>query len=92
MVKLYLVEEEVEAVVDTGTSAAVVGQGLAPKLARWNGGRKVQIRQGDGSCLEGNFVVNTTWKVIDSSLVLGKFAMDTKVLDIGNRFVSWRSS
>ena len=47
--------------------------------------KKVNVRQGDGSSLGGNFVVNTTFKVMDSSLVLGKFVMDTEVLDIGTR-------
>ena len=49
--------------------------------------RKVKVRQGDGSSLGGNFVINTTYKVMDSFSVLGKFAMDAKVLDIGNRDV-----
>ena len=35
----------------------------------------------------GNFVVNTTFKVMDSSLVYGKFAIDAEVLDIRNRDV-----
>ena len=35
----------------------------------------------------GNFVVHTTFKVMDSSLILGKFAIDAEVLDIGNRDV-----
>ena len=43
------------------------------------------VRQGDGSSLLGNFVVKTSFKVMDSSSVLGKFAMDAEVLDIGNR-------
>ena len=45
----------------------------------------MKVRQGDGSHLGGNFVVNTTFKVMDSCLVLGKFAMDAEMLDIGNR-------
>ena len=32
-------------------------------------------------------MVNTSFKVMDSSLVLVKFAMDVEVLDIGNRDV-----
>ena len=32
-------------------------------------------------------MVNTSFKVMDSSSVLGKFAMDAEVLDIGNRDV-----
>ena len=42
------------------------------------------VRQGDESHFEENFVVNTTFKVMDSSSVLGKFAMDAEVLNIGN--------
>ena len=72
---------------DTGASASVVRKRLARKLGIWKRARKVKVRQGDGSFLGGNFVVNTTFKVMDSSLVLGKFAMDAEVLDIGNRDV-----
>ena len=32
-------------------------------------------------------MVNISFKVMDSSLILGKFAMDAEVLDIGNRDV-----
>ena len=79
--------EEVEAVVDTGASASVVGKRLARKLGIWKRARKVKVRQGDGSSLAGNFVVNTTCNVMDLSSVLGKFTMDAEVLDIGNRDV-----
>ena len=84
-VKLHLAGEEIEAVVDTEASASVVGKHLAYTLEIWKRARKVKARQGDGSWLEGNFVVNTTFKAMDSSSVLGKFAMDAEVLDIGNR-------
>ena len=47
----------------------------------------MKVRQGDGSCLVGNFVANPSFKVIDSSLVLIKFAMDAEMLDIGNRHI-----
>ena len=86
-VKSYFAGEQVEAVVDTGASASVVGKRLAHKLGIWKRIRKVKVMQGDGSHLGGNFVVNTTFKVRDSSTVLGKFAMDAEVLDIGNRDV-----
>ena len=72
---------------DTGASASVVGKGLARKLGIWTRARKVKVRQGDRSSLGGNFVVNTTFKVMDSSSTLGKFTMDAEVLDIGNRDV-----
>ena len=87
MVQLHLAGEEVEAVVDTGASASVVGKRLACKLGIWKRARRVKVRQGDGSSSEGNFVVNTTFKVRELSSVLGKFAMDAEVLDIGNRDV-----
>ena len=32
----------------------------------------------------GNFVMNTSFKVMDSSSVLGKFAMNAEVWDIAN--------
>ena len=78
--------------VDTGASASVVGKRLAHKLGIWNRARKIKVRQGDGSSLGGNFVVNTSFKVMDSSSVLGTFAMDAEVLDIGNRDVLLRLS
>ena len=68
-VKLHLAGEEIEAVVDTGASASVVGKHLARKLGIWKRARKVKVRQGDGSYLGGNFVVNTSFKVMDSSSV-----------------------
>ena len=37
--------------------------------------------------MEGNCIVNTMFKVMDSSLVLGKFEMNGEVLDIGNKDV-----
>ena len=86
-VKIHLAGEEVEAVVDTGARASVVGRRLARKLRIWKRAMKIKVRQGDGSFLGGNLVVNTLLKVMDSSSVLGKFAMDAEVLDIGNRDV-----
>ena len=46
-VELYLAGEEVDAIVDTGASASVVGNRLAHKLGIWNKARKVKVRQGD---------------------------------------------
>ena len=66
-VKLHLAGEEVEPVVDTGASVSVVGKRLAYKLGIWKRARKVKIRQGDESFLGGNFFINTTFKVMDSS-------------------------
>ena len=86
-VKLHLAGEEIEAVVDTGASASVVGKHLARKLGIWKKVRKIKVRQGDGSSGRGNFVLNTTFKVMDLSSVLGKFAMDAEVLYIGNTYV-----
>ena len=72
---------------DTGASTSVVGKRLACKLGIWKRARKVKVRQEDGNIVEGNFVVNTSCKVMDSCLVLGKFVMDAEVLDIGNRHI-----
>ena len=87
MVKLHLAKEDVEGVVDTEASALVVEKRLARKLRIWKRARKIHVRQGDGSSSRGNFVVNTTIKVMDSSSVLGKFAVDAEVLGIGNKDV-----
>ena len=86
-VNLHLAREEVEVVVDTGARASVVGKHLERKLGRWKRPKKFKVRQGDGSYQEGNFVANTTFKVMDSSSILGEFAMDAEILDIGNRNV-----
>ena len=86
-VKVHLAGAEVEAVVDTAASAPVVGKRQAWKLGIWKRAKKIKVRQGDGSSFGGNFVVNTTFKVMDLSIVLGKFAMDAEVLHIGNRDV-----
>ena len=72
---------------DTGASASVVGKRLARKFGICKRAKKVKVRHGDGSYFGGNFVVNTTFKVMDPSLVLGKCGMDVEVLDIGNRDV-----
>ena len=83
-INLHLAGGEVEAVMDTGVSASVIDNCLARKLAIGKRARKVKVWQGDGSHLEGNFVVNTMYKVMDPSSVLGKFAMDVEVLYVGN--------
>ena len=69
----------------------MVGKLLAQKLGVWKRARKVNLRQGDSSHLpEGNFVVNTTFKVFDfaasatPATVLRKFSLDAEVLYIGN--------
>ena len=82
---MQIAGEEVEAVVDTGASAPIIGRRLAVKLGVWKRARKVKMKQGDGSSLVGKFVVNTSFEVYDSSSTLVKFAMDAEVLDIGNR-------
>ena len=46
MLKLHLLGDEVEAVVDTGASASVVGKRLARKLGIWERASKVKVRQG----------------------------------------------
>ena len=86
---MYLVVEEVDTVVDPITSASVVGKRLACKLGIWTRPRKVKIRQGDGSFLGGNYVVNIDFKVIITSLALGKCVIDTEVFDIGNSDIIW---
>ena len=86
-VTLHLAEEEEEAVVDIGESASAVGKHLAPKLRIWKTARKVKVRQEEGSSLGVNFVVHTTFKVMDSCTMLGKFGMDGEVVNIGNRYI-----
>ena len=73
--------------VDTGASALVVGKHLVHMLGIWKRARKVEVMKGDGSCIGGYLVVNTSIKVMDSASVLDKFAMDAEVMDIENRDV-----
>ena len=82
--KLHLAGEEVEAVVDTGATASLVGKCLIHKLGSWKRVRKGKVRQRDGSLLEGNYVVSTVFKVMDSFLVVDTFGMHAEVSDIGN--------
>ena len=53
----------------------------------WKRARKISVKQGDGSSLiGGNFIVNSSFKVFDSShALLGKFSLDAEVLDIGKK-------
>ena len=84
-VKVLVAGEWVEAVVDSGASAPVIGKRLACKLGVWKRARKVRVKQGDGSGLEGGYVANTSSKVIDAGSQSVKFRLDTEVLDIGDR-------
>ena len=72
---------------DCGASAPVIGMRLARKLGIWKRARKVKVRQGDGSSLDGKFVANASFKAYNSSSVLCRFPLDAEVLDIGNRDV-----
>ena len=67
-----------------GASVSVVGKRLAHKLGIWKRASKVKVKQGDGSSQGGNLVVNTSWKVMDCSSVLSKFAKDAEVMYSGN--------
>jgi len=87
-VRITIAGEEVDAVVDTGASAPVIGERIAKKLGCWKRARKVKVRQGDGSTLiGGKYVVNTTFKVFSEGSLLGRFTLDAEVLDIGKRDV-----
>ena len=89
---MHLAEEEIEAVVDTGASALLVGKFLPCRWGIWERARRVEVRQGYGSFLEGNFVVNTLFKVMDCSSVMCKFTIDAEGLDIGNGDMIWQLS
>jgi len=80
--------EEVDAVVDTGASAPVIGERIAKILGCWKRARKVKVRQGDGLTLAGGkYVVNTMFKGFSEGSLLGRFTLDAEVLDIGKRDV-----
>ena len=87
-VRITIAGEEVDAVVDTGASAPVIGERIAKKLGCWKRARKVKVRQGDGSTLAaGKYVVNTTFKVFFEGSLLGRFTLDAEVLEIGKQDV-----
>ena len=73
--------------IDSGASTSAVGERLEIKLGIWKRARKIKVKQGDRSCLNGKFVVNTSFNMQDTSVGWVKFMMDAKVLDIGNREV-----
>ena len=82
---MHLAGEQVEAVVNTGVSASIEGKCLAHKLKIWKKARKVKVWQGDRTILEEHFIMNTSFKIMDSLAVLRKFAIDAEVLDMENR-------
>ena len=84
---MHIIGEKLEADVDTGASASVVAKDLVRKLGIWKIVKKVKVKERDGSFLGGNFVVHTCFKVIDFSSVLGRFVIDSEVLEIGNMSV-----
>ena len=84
---MQIVEKQVETVVDTEASASAVGKCLVHQLGIRIRARKVKVRHTNGSFLKGTFIVNTLFKVMDSSSVLGSFVMDIQVLDVGNRHI-----
>jgi len=87
-VRFTIAGEEVDAKVDTGASAPVIGERIAKKLGCWKRARKVKVGQGDGSTLaRGKYVVNTMFNVFSEGSLLGRFTLDTEVLDIGKRDV-----
>jgi len=87
-VRITIAGEEIDALVDTGASAAVIGERIAKKLGCWKRARKVKVRQGDGSTLAGEkYVVNATFKVFCEGSLLGWFTLDSEVLNIGKRDV-----
>jgi len=85
-VRILITGEEVEAIVNSGASAPVIGSRIAAKLGVLKRARKVKIRQGDGSHLSGGkYIVNTSFSGFAGGDFLGKFPLDAEVLDIGKR-------
>ena len=50
---------------------------------------KMKVQQADGSILEGNIDVNTSFTVLDTSPLLRKLVIDVNVLDNGNERIIW---
>jgi len=85
-IRILIAVEEVEAIVDSGASAPVIGSRIATKLVVLRRAKKVKVRQHDGSHLSrGKYVVNTSFSVFCMGNFLGKFLLDVEVLDIGKR-------
>ena len=60
---------------------------MACRMGIWKRGSMISVKQGDGSSLiGGNFIVNSSLQVFDSShTLLGKVSLDAEVLDIGKK-------
>ena len=84
---MKIAKEEVNVAADPVVSSSVVGDCLARTLVIWKSTRRVQVRQENGYVLEDNLVINTFFKVVNAFSVLGKFAINAEVLNIGNRDV-----
>ena len=59
-VQILITGEEVEAIVDSGASAPVIGPRIAAKLGVLKRARNVKVRQGDGSYLSGEKYIDNT--------------------------------
>ena len=76
---------DVEAVIDPGATALVVGPKIAKRIGVWKGAKSIRVKQGDGSFMKGGkFVVNSqvSFTAIKHN---NQYPIDAEVLDIGHR-------
>ena len=76
---------DVEAVIDTGATAPVVGPKIAKWMGVWKWAKSIRVKQGDGSFMKGGkFVVNLQFffTVLKHN---NQYPIDAEVLDIGYR-------
>ena len=87
--RLQIAGVDIDTVVDSGARASHVGKWLACNLGIWKTVMKMKVQQADGSILEGNIDVNTSFTVLDTSPLLRKLVIDVNVLDNGNERIIW---
>ena len=77
MVRIHIIGEDVEAIIDSRESALVIGLRIAAKLGALKRARKVKVRQGDRSHLsKEKYMVKTLFSVFSSGDFPGKFPSD----------------
>ena len=80
-----MASEWIEAVVDSGANAPVIGNRLDCKLGVCKSAREVRVKQGNVFGLEEMYLWNTHIKVINAGSQWVRFGLYDVVLDIGDR-------
>ena len=76
---------DVEAVIDLGTTAPILGPRIAKWMGVWKQAKSIRVKQGDGSFMKGGkFAVNSQFS-FTALKHNNQYPIDTEVLDIGYR-------